>query len=150
MHAMAKVHTILHRTISQFYVKRAVTQGLDRQKVHPGSLTCIQRFGSAINVHMHLHVMVLEGIDVDRSAEGLTPRCVHVEPPTDADRANVVPQISRQVIRTLRQLGSLEATVEAPVATGTDPLVDDEPEFAHPMAASVQQRIASGSGRATR
>jgi hypothetical protein len=56
----------------------------------------------------------------------------------------VVQKISRRVIRTLRQLGYLEAGFDVAVATGYDPLVDDAPELARTMAASVQQRIAFG------
>jgi Putative transposase len=58
--------------------------------------------------------------------------------------AEVVQKISRRVIRTLRRLGYLEADMEAPVATGYDPLRDTAPELAHTLAASVQQRIAFG------
>jgi hypothetical protein len=44
----------------------------------------------------------------------------------------------------LRRLGYLEAGREVPVATGYDPLRDNEPELARTMAASVEQRIACG------
>jgi hypothetical protein len=56
----------------------------------------------------------------------------------------VVQTISRRVIRKLRHLGYLEASVEDPVPTGYDPLVDQAPEFARTLVASVQQRIAFG------
>jgi hypothetical protein len=58
--------------------------------------------------------------------------------------ADVVQKISHRVIRKLRRLGYLEAVMEAAVATGYDPLRDNEPELARTMAASVQQRIALG------
>jgi len=44
------------------------------------------------------------------------------EPPTDTDIADMVQQIRRRVIRPLRQLGYLEAGIDAAVATGYDPL----------------------------
>jgi hypothetical protein len=56
----------------------------------------------------------------------------------------VLQTISRRVIRKLRHLGYLETSVEDPVPTGYDPLVDQEPEFARTLVASVQQRIAFG------
>jgi Putative transposase len=56
----------------------------------------------------------------------------------------VVQNIRRRIIRTLRCLGYLEAGIDAGVATGHDPLVDDAPEFARTLAASVQQSIAFG------
>jgi Putative transposase len=56
----------------------------------------------------------------------------------------VVQNIRRRIIRTLRCLGCLEAGIDAGVATGHDPLVDDAPELARTLAASVQQSIAFG------
>jgi len=140
----AQVHTIIRTTIGQYYVNKAVTRGLPRANVQPGSVTFIQRFGSAINLNLHFHVIFLEGVYVDRTAQGLRPRFVKGEPPTDADIAAVVQKIGHRVIRTLRRLGYLEAGLDAPVATGYDPLVDDAPELARTMAASVQQHIAFG------
>src|SRR5262249_15163013 len=67
-----------------------------------------------------------------------------VEPPSDTAVAAVVQKISRRIIRTRRRLGSLEASMEPPVATGYDPLRDTAPELARTMAASVQQRLAWG------
>ena len=140
----AKVHTIIRTTIGQYYVHKAVARGCARAKIQPGSVTFIQRFGSAINVNLHFHVVFLEGVYVDRTAQGLRPRFVTAEPPTDADITAVVQKISHRVIRMLRRLGYLEADLDTPVATGHDPLVDDAPELARTMAASVQQRIAFG------
>ena len=100
--------------------------------------------GSALNLNLHFHVIFLEGVYVDRTAQGLRPRFVQGEPPTNADIAAVVQKMSRRVLRTLRQLGYLEAGLDAVVATGYDPLGDDAPELARTMAASVQPRIAFG------
>jgi len=140
----AKVHTIIRTTIGQYYVNQAVTRGLPRANVQPGSVTFMQRFGSALNLNLHFHVIFLEGVYLDRTDQGLKPRFVPGEPPTDTDIAAVVQKISRRVLRKLRQLGYLEASGDAPMATGYDPLGDDAPELARTMAASVQQRIAFG------
>src|SRR5499426_1728333 len=140
----AKVHTIIRTTIGRYYVNKAVTRGLARANIQPGSVTFIQHFGSAINLNLHFHVIFLEGVYVDRTAQGLRPRFVQGEPPTNADIAAVVQKISRRVLRTLGQLGYLEAGLDAVVATGYDPLGDDAPALARTMAASVQQRMAFG------
>jgi Putative transposase len=121
-----------------------VTQGHTRANIHPGSVTFIQRFGSALNLNLHFHVIGLEGVYLDRTDQERKPRFLVVEPPSDTDVAAVVQKISRRVIRKLRRLGYLEAGMEAPVATGYDPLRDTAPELARAMAASVQQRIAYG------
>jgi len=140
----AQVHTIVRTTIGQYYVNQAVTQGHERAHVHPGSVTFLQRFGSALNVNLHFHCVFIEGIYLDRTDAGRKPRFVQAAPPTDTDIAAVVQKISRRVIRKLRRLGYLETGVEPPVATGYDPLRDTAPELARTMAASVQQRIAFG------
>jgi len=140
----ATVHTIIRTTIAQYYVNQAVTRGIERQKVQPGSVTFIQRFGSAMNLNLHYHVIFLEGVYLDRTDQGRTPRFLPGEPPTDTDIADVVQKISRRVIRKLRQLGYLEVGIDTAVAIGYEPLVEDKPEFARTMAASVQQRIAFG------
>ena len=79
-----------------------------------------------------------------RTDQGRKPRFLACEPPTDTDIAAVLQKISRRVIRKLRSLGYLEAGGDAAVATGYDPLVEDAPELARTLAASVQQRIAFG------
>jgi hypothetical protein len=140
----ATVHTIIRTTIGQYYVNQAVTRGHPRDKVHPGSVTFIQRFGSALNLNLHFHVIGLEGVYLDRTDQSLKPRFVPGEPPTDTDIAAVVQKISQRVIRKLRRLGYLEMGLEPPVATGYDPLRDTAPELARTLAASVQQRIAFG------
>jgi len=140
----AKVHTIIRTTIGQYYVNQAVQGGVERQLVHPGSVTFIQRFGSALNLNVHYHLLFLEGVYLDRTDQGRKPRFVTVEPPTDADIADMIQTISHRVLRKLRQLGYLEAGLDSVVATGYDPLVEDAPALARTLAASVQQRIAFG------
>ena len=61
------VHTIIRTTIGRYYVNQSVTRGIARQKVQQGSVTFIQRFGSAINVNVHSHGVFLEGVSLDRT-----------------------------------------------------------------------------------
>jgi Putative transposase len=125
-------------------VNQAAARGRARQQVQPESVTFIQRFCSALNLHVHYHIVFLEGVYLDRTAQGLKPRFVRSEPSTDADIADVVQTISRRVIRKLRHLGYLEAGSNDAVATGYDPLLSEAPELARTLAASVMQRIAFG------
>ena len=69
----AKVHTIIRTTIGQYYVNQAVQRGSERATVHPGSVTFIQRFGSALNVNLHFHCIFIEGVYLDRSDQGSSP-----------------------------------------------------------------------------
>ena len=143
-HLMAQVQTIIRRTIHQYYVNQAVKQGYPREQVQAGSVTFVQRFGSSLNLNLHDHFICLDGVYLDRSAQGLKPKFVKIAPPSDADIAAVVTKLSQRVIRKLRQLGYLELDLDATTATGYDPLVDDAPELARTLSASVQQRIAFG------
>jgi hypothetical protein len=95
-------------------------------------------------LNLHFHCVFLEGIYLDRTEADLTPCFVTGEPPIDADIAAVITKINHRVMRKLRQLGYLEAGLDATVATDDDPLRDDASELARTMAASVQQRIAFG------
>jgi Transposase zinc-binding domain/Putative transposase len=100
----ARVHMIIRRTIGQYYVKHAVKQGATRAAVQPGSVTFVQRFGGSLNANLHYHLVFIEGVFVDRAAQGLKPRFVQADPPTDAEVAAVLYTISRRVIRQLRTL----------------------------------------------
>jgi hypothetical protein len=53
------------RVIATFLIKQA---GLKRSEADTGAVTLIQRFGSAANLNIHLHCLVLDG--VYRSSEG--------------------------------------------------------------------------------
>jgi hypothetical protein len=63
---LAPVLQITHRVISTFLIKQA---GLKRTEAQSGAVTLIQRFGSAANLNIHLHCLVLDG--VYRTTEGL-------------------------------------------------------------------------------
>ena len=108
----AHVHTIIRRTIAQYYVNQAVQCGLERATVHPGSVTFIQRFGSALQLNVHYHLLFLEGVFLDRTDQGRPPRFLPGEPPTDTDIAAVVQTISRRVMRKPRHLALQEGTCD--------------------------------------
>ena len=50
---------IIHRVIASFLLKQA---GLKRASADTGAVTLIQRFGSAANLNIHLHCLVLDGV----------------------------------------------------------------------------------------
>jgi hypothetical protein len=77
----AQIYMIIHTAISQYYLNQAVKRGVARQQVQPGAVTFIQRFGGAINLNVHFHVVFLEGVSLDRTEAGLKPRFVKGEPP---------------------------------------------------------------------
>jgi heterodisulfide reductase subunit B len=54
----------------------------------------------------------MEGVFLDRTDQGLKPRFLKGEPPSDADVAHVVQKSRRRVIHKLRRLGYLEAEIK--------------------------------------
>lgn len=50
---------IIHRLIAGFLLKQA---GVKRTVAGTGAVTLIQRFGSAANLNIHLHCLVLDGV----------------------------------------------------------------------------------------
>ncbi|MGI8426108.1 MAG: transposase [Actinomycetota bacterium] len=56
---LAPVLRIVHRVIGTFLIQQA---GLKRTEAQTGAVTLIQRFGSAANLNIHLHCLVLDGV----------------------------------------------------------------------------------------
>jgi hypothetical protein len=86
----------------------------------PGAVTVVQRFGSAINLNVHMHVLVPDGVFVER---GEAAEFVALKAPTDTE----VEAIARKVAR--RVLALVERCEE-----NTETIVD---ESADPYAQSV-------------
>ena len=73
--------------------KRARAVGL--QARHPGAITFVQRFGSALQLNVHFHVVMPDGLFDD---EG---NFAHLPPPTDADVEEVLRRAIRGIARRL-------------------------------------------------
>jgi Putative transposase len=56
---LSGVLQIVHRAIATFLIKPS---GLKRTETHTGAGTRIQRFGSAANLNIHVHCLVLDGV----------------------------------------------------------------------------------------
>ena len=91
----------------------------------------LQRFGGVIHLNRHFHVSVLEGVYLDRTDQDRKPHFGRGEPPSDADVAEFLQKSSRWLIRTLRYRRYLGAGLNAAVASGSAPLLDNEPELSH-------------------
>ena len=56
---MGKVLGIVYRTLATHITKKA---GYTKAKAQTGSVTLIQRFGSALNLNIHFHMLILDGV----------------------------------------------------------------------------------------
>jgi len=105
---------------------------------HGGAVTFVQRFGDALNLNVHFHSLVLDGVYA-RSAEG-TLRFHPLPPPDDAEVERVARQVARRLARLLERRGlGDDASAEG------DTLSMEEPLLASLYAASVTSRVATGS-----
>ncbi len=101
-----------------------------------GSVTFIQRFGSALNLTPHFHALLLDG--VYEGGASCPTRFHALDPPDTDDVARVLAGTARRIRRRLEFLGA-EADEGA-----EDRLAEDEPLLAMLTAASIRSRIATG------
>ena len=69
---------VVHRVITRHLLGQV---GLKADEADSGAVTLIQRFGSAANLNIHLHCLVLDGV-YRRGTDG-EPEFVEVPAPTD-------------------------------------------------------------------
>jgi len=56
---LAKAIHILHAELSRSYKRRALAEGVRGQTA---AITFVQRFGSALNLNVHFHVVMPDGV----------------------------------------------------------------------------------------
>lgn len=131
---LTPVLRVIQRVIAGFLLKRA---GLKRATADARALTRVQRFGSAANLNIHLHCLVLAG--VYRRTEG-EPVVQQARAPTgDALRGLLDKRIAR-LMKLLTRQGYL---IEEHGMTCLVDIDADKP-LASLQAASCAYRIASG------
>jgi hypothetical protein len=87
---------VVHRVITRFLLKQA---GAKADEADSGAVTLMQRFGSAANLNIHLHCLVLDGV-YRRGIDG-APEFVEVPEPTDEALQSVLHKI---ITRTMKLL----------------------------------------------
>jgi hypothetical protein len=135
--AMGKVLGIVYRAISTHLVHKA---GYQLKDGATGAVTLIQRFGSALNLNIHFHVLLLDGVYVHR--DNRPPRFQRVQAPVKDELVDLVQLISQRVGRCLERQGLLEqdsesAWLELDPAEETDAM----PQL---LGSSITYRIAIG------
>ena len=121
------------RALRSAYRRQARRYGLAGGET--GMVTSVQRFGGAVNVHLHFHTLVLDGVFV-REPDG-TLRFHPTAPPTDDDVRRVVARVRRR----LERLGLAGATIGDEDA---DPLAEESAALASLSRAAILGRAALG------
>jgi hypothetical protein len=108
------------------------------RKAKCGGVTFVQRFGGAINLNIHMHSLILDGVYYLDKEQRV--RFQRLSKPSDAEVAWVMEQIVQRINRRLERQGlGLQADLDE-----ADPLLRDQPLLAELYGASVQGRIATG------
>jgi len=144
---LTRVLGVVTRALSKA-VKRRAGLGPGRG-AQTGAVTFIQRFGSALNLNIHLHLLVLDGAYTFIAGR---PRFHRARPPTNDELERLLDTLIRRIVGTLTRAGALVIDADE---EGTQPYLNlersDDDALATLESASVRYRIAVGpiAGRKT-
>ncbi|MDN5938380.1 MAG: IS91 family transposase [Salinisphaera sp.] len=110
---MSRVLGIVYRVIATHLIRKA---GFTRNDAHTGAVTLIQRFGSALNLNLHFHMLFLDGVYVEGGDGRLRFRWVKA--PLSAELTGLADTIARRVGRYLERQGLLERDAESSWLSG--------------------------------
>lgn len=99
---LTHVLQVVHRVITRHLLGRS---GLKADEADGGAVTLIQRFGSAANLNIHLHCLVLDG--VYRSGTEGAPEFVQASAPADESLQAVLHKIITRMMKLLTRRGVL-------------------------------------------
>ena len=127
---------IVYRAIATYLIRQA---GVTQKRAQAGAVTLIQRFGSALNLNLHLHMLFLDGVYAKDSDQHLQ---FHRTPSPSAEQLNtLVHTISQRVARCLEKRGLLERDIEN---SWLNLEVEDKDCLLHLQGHCVTYRIAMG------
>ena len=105
---MGKALSIVYRTIATHLTHKA---GYTKATAHPGAVTLIQRFGSALNLNIHFHMLFLDGVYVGEADS--TAQFRWVKAPTNSELTQLTHTIAQRLARYLERQGLLERDAES-------------------------------------
>ena len=130
---------IVQRVIAGWLADQA---GIDRASAQCGAVTLIQRFGSALNLNIHFHMLWLDGVYVEATELPRRELRLHrARAPTTAQLTQLAATIAHRVCRHLTRKGWLEGEGES--AFLADSAAGDDSMDGLRMS-SITYRIATG------
>jgi hypothetical protein len=133
---ITQVLSILYRAISGHLICKA---GLTRASAVTGAVTLIQRFGSALNLNVHFHLLVLDGVYRREGEDRL--RFVPVPAPSTEELKRLVQRIAARIGRSLERSGLITRDIEN-AYLAFDP--GEEAPINALLGHSITYRIATG------
>ena len=142
---MSKALAIVYRIIATWLIHRG---GFTHNTAHTGAVNFIQRFGSALNLNVHFHILFLDGVYLSQdTGDEVTQVFRQVNAPTRADLEVLLQKISTRVARFLVKEGILEQDCDNSYLN-LDSLEYNPLRQMH--GHSITYRIAIGPSRARR
>jgi hypothetical protein len=139
----AKIHSLIIKAIHKHYIDAAKALGVKDPK--PGSITFTQRWGSALNLNPHLHILCLDGVFSEVSAaSGDKIKFSNVPTFSDLDTENILISITTKVLKNLRRLGLLSKDGDIVNNPEADELFRDHDSLAQATVSSIAGKIAFG------
>lgn len=134
------VHRLVANRIMHYYLHAANERGIKDPQA--GGVTFLQRFGSALNLNLHLHSVVMDGVF---SVSGSAPVFYQLRGPTDEELADIVTAVANDVVAALRNKDYLPeegAEIERP--KWLDSSFAESQQLAVAAEASTKMGIAFG------
>jgi hypothetical protein len=108
--ALTRVLGIVYRALSAHFLEKA---RLTRASGTTGAVALIQRFGSALNLNIHFHLLVLDGAYLVGTEPPVFRR---IEPPRQEELQALVEQMAERIGRALERQGILARDAELPAS----------------------------------
>ena len=137
---ITRVLAIVYRTIATHLTHKA---GFTKPSAKTGAVTLIQRFGSALNLNIHFHMLILDGVYIGGTG-GLPLRFRQVKAPTGIELTKLAHTIASRVGRYLERQGLLERDGGNIYLTREAVANADEDPSNHLLGSSITYRIAVG------
>lgn len=96
----------VHRAIETHLINKA---GLTHASARTGAVTLVQRFGSALNLNIHFHMLFMDGAYVTAQSDLYFRR---VKPPAATELDALIYRISERVGRYLERVGLLVRDID--------------------------------------
>lgn len=133
---VGKVLGIVYRCVATHLIRKA---GFTRSTAQTGAVTLIQRFGSALNLNVHFHMLFLDGVFTEQANGRL--RFHPTKAPTAADLSELAHTLAFRIGRYLERQGLLERDIENSYLVGDE--IETGP-LAQLQGASITYRVAVG------
>ena len=135
----AKVHSLVIREVHRYYINKANLQGIKAST--PGSISFTQRWGSALNLNPHAHILCPDGVYARVNGRASFRQ---VDSVTDDEVAALVEAIAQKVMGYLKKQNYLSKDGDIVRHPLVDELFRDYDSLSAATTSSISGKIAFG------